>query len=385
MKHRPTTATILTHNMCHNLEQVKKLSNHLPTWAVIKANAYGHTITAALEGFAKSEGIALLEIENAQLARSLGWEKKILMLEGAFFQSDYADYDELQCDFVIHQKEQMIWLSDYMKSLSSHKADMLVRRCEVWLKLNSGMNRLGFMPTEYLAAFDLLKNLGFRVHHLTHFANADVAGDADLSHTSCPKPRVQDQWKLFKETIQDLEGLISAANSAALLHHPYTHGDFTRPGIMLYGAAASGRFAEIASYGLKPTMRLQSKVIAIQNLQAGEHVGYGGRFIADQLSQIAVIACGYADGYPRHAPNGTPVWICANERMPAGRMAPIAGRVSMDMITIDITGLPVQVGDDVELWGEHLPIDDVASAAHTVGYELMCALSPRVKISITKE
>jgi alanine racemase len=368
MNHRPILATILTQNLRHNLSIVKKRTNNIPTWAVIKANAYGHTTQAALQGFANSEGIALLELEQVQVARKLGWLKKVLLLEGAFSARDYPEFQHLACDFVIHQQEQIEWLADYSQTLDISSLRSFQSHSQIWLKLNSGMNRLGFKSLAYLEAYQTLKAFGFQVNHLTHFANAD-----EESMT----PSVDQQWDLFQKTTQELEGYRSAANSAAILFHPRTHSDYTRPGIMLYGASPSGSFEDIAQEGLRATMCLSSQVIAIQNLDIGEQVGYGGQFTASRPTTIAVLACGYADGYPRHAPNGTPVWVGGA----SGCIAPLAGRVSMDMLTVDVTDIKnVRVGTPVELWGENLPIDHVAKASKTVGYELMCAVAPRVPV-----
>jgi alanine racemase len=375
MTHRPIHSTILTHNLCHNLSIVKKLTNNRAIWAVIKANAYGHTLEAALKGFAESEGLAILEIDKVSTIRKMGWTKKVLLLEGAFSTEDYSEFDHQACDFVIHQENQVIWLESYCDRLSHHQLDKFKKSSQIWLKLNTGMNRLGFEPTAYLKAYEQLKNNGFTVNHMTHFANAD---EIDLS------PTVAQQWALFEKVTSTLPGLRSAANSAAVLMHPQVHADFCRPGIMLYGASPSGRLIDIAESGLKAGMSLRTQVIAIQNLVEGEQVGYGSQFTSERPSRIAVIACGYADGYPRHAPNGTPVWIESSQNPREGRIAGIAGRVSMDMITVDITDIAgVEIGTKVELWGENLPIDSVAQMAGTVGYELMCALAPRVPVIIS--
>ena len=374
MMHRPINATILTQNLCQNLRLAKNMCRHSSSWAVIKANAYGHTIEASLKGFSESEGLALLELEQASLARKLGWQKKILLLEGIFSIHDLDEVLLLHCDLVIHHEEQITHVLSWFKQQSArHQVDFL-ENCPIWLKLNSGMNRLGFKSAAYGVAFEVLKNLGCKVHHLTHFANAD--DDTKL-------PSVESQWDVFSKATQFFDGLRSAANSAAILYHPHTRANFIRPGIMLYGASPSGIHEDIATVGLKAGMNLRSEIIAIQELQAGDQVGYGSQFTATNNTKIAVIACGYADGYPRHAPNGTPVWIGSTHNILEGGIAGTAGRVSMDMMTVDVTQLPfAKVGSTVELWGEILPIDKVAQAAKTVGYELMCALAPRVSVNI---
>ena len=374
MKHRPIKASILTHNLRHNLILVKTLTHDLPTWAVVKANAYGHGLEAALKGFTKSEGIALLDIGHAAFARDLGWQGKILLLEGVFSKNDYDDAVHLSCDVVIHQEQQITWLIEWLGQQSTLMREHFIKKCAVWLKLNSGMNRLGFKSAQYGVSYEILKNMGVEVNHMTHFANAD-----DPSK----KPTVMTQWEIFCKATQYYDGIKSAANSAAIIGHPFTHAEMSRPGIMLYGASPSGNYQDIASLGLKAGMNLRSEIIAIQELQAGDMVGYGSQYQATKNTRIAVIACGYADGYPRHAPNGTPVWIGNMTNIAQGQIAPIVGRVSMDMLMVDVTEIPyAQVASPVELWGELLPIDEVAIAAQTVGYELMCGLANRVTVEV---
>jgi alanine racemase len=223
-------------------------------------------------------------------------------------------------------------------------------------------------------SYEILKNMGVEVNHMTHFANAD-----DPSK----KPTVMTQWEIFCKATQYYDGIKSAANSAAIISHPLTHAEMSRPGIMLYGASPSGNYQDIASLGLKAGMNLRSEIIAIQELQAGDMVGYGSQYQATKNTRVAVIACGYADGYPRHAPNGTPVWIGNMTNIAQGQIAPIVGRVSMDMLMVDVTEIPhAQIASPVELWGELLPIDEVAIAAQTVGYELMCGLASRVTVEV---
>jgi alanine racemase len=237
---------------------------------------------------------------------------------------------------------------------------------DVHLKLNSGMNRLGFMPDSYRAAHARLSAISSvrSVTLMTHFANADDAQNEGLG--------LDEQVRRFREASVDLPGKRSLANSAALLTRSDLACDWVRPGIMLYGATPGGPSA--AAFGLQPAMTLESEIIGVQRVKPGDAVGYGSRFIADRPMTIGVVACGYADGYPRHAPNGTPVMV-------QGRRTAILGRVSMDMITVDLSAIPgAGIGSKVELWGAQLAIDEVAQAAGTIGYELMCALAPRVRV-----
>ncbi|GAB3538578.1 hypothetical protein GCM10027343_04670 [Noviherbaspirillum agri] len=239
-------------------------------------------------------------------------------------------------------------------------------RIDVHLKMNSGMNRLGFRPEEFRAAYERLRATASvaSISMMTHFANAD-----DPSNAGMP---MAEQLHRFHAATEGLPGVRSVSNSAAVLTRPDILSDWVRPGIMLYGGTPGGRTAD--EFGLKPAMTLASEIIGMQHVRAGDAVGYGSRFIADRPMTTGVVACGYADGYPRHAPNGTPVIV-------HGIKTRIVGRVSMDMITVDLTEVPnAHVGSKVVLWGEGLPIDEVASAAGTIGYELMCALAPRVAI-----
>jgi alanine racemase len=194
-------------------------------------------------------------------------------------------------------------------------------------------------------------------------------------------PTVDQQLELFQATIEGLPGETSLSNSASILwHHNNVQCDWVRPGIMLYGVSPSGKYEDIEHAQLQAAMSLRTKIIGIQHLEAGDSIGYGSRYRTDVPIRIAVIACGYADGYPRHAPDGTPVWIAGKGGLSNGKICPIAGQVSMDMITVDVTDMQhADIGTEVELWGQHLPVDKVAQASGTIGYELLCALAARVK------
>ena len=343
-------------------------------WAIVKANAYGHGLNSALKGFSGADGLALLDLSQAKTLREMGWSGPTLLLEGVFNQDEYDECLNLKVDLVIHSLNQVVWLENWLSSSPEMIREVAPKRLTFWLKFNSGMNRLGLSSKDYRVAYHRLHSLGFAVNHVTHFANADQLN---------VRPTVDAQFEKFEGIVRDLPGLRSAANSAATMWHRHTHLDWCRPGIMLYGASPTGRYSDIAKSSLRPAMLLRSEVIGIQEIDVGEAVGYGGRFVANQPKKIAVIACGYADGYPRHAPDGTPVWVANGETIEVGEICGLAGRVSMDMITVDVTNLAnVKVGSPVELWGNYVPIDDVAAAADTVGYELMCALAPRVEIKV---
>lgn len=328
---------------------------------MVKARAYGHSLRAALAGLGQTDGFAVLDLDDARWLRSQGWQKRLLLLEGLFNEGDIQAALDLKTDLVVHSQEQVAWLERASQPLT------------VFLKLNSGMNRLGFTPEAYRLAYHRLHAVGHRLNHMTHFANADYVDR---------EPSVGAQMECFTKTIDGLKGETSLANSAAVLWHRNALGDWVRPGIMLHGISPSGVYKDISHANLQAVMTLSSKIIAIQELKAGDAVGYGARYRATKPTRIGVIACGYADGYPRHAKDGTPVWVYADNPSDSC-VCPIAGQVSMDMITIDLTNAPwAQVGTKVELWGKNLPVDDVAAHAQTIGYELVCAIAPRVPIEI---
>ena len=353
---RPLVATIHLAALQHNLAVAKSHAPAAKAWAVVKANAYGHGLNRAMQAFAAADGLALIETEGAVRLREAGWQKPILLLEGFFEPADLPMCAEYGIQFAIHCDEQIDMLEQAR----------LTTPVDAHLKLNSGMNRLGFAPNAYRAAHERLRAIRAvrSITLMTHFANADDPANVGL--------QLSEQVRRFEEAAQGLTGARSLANSAAVLTCPELAADWVRPGIMLYGGTPGGQSAQ--AFGLKPAMTLASEIIGIQHIEAGEAVGYGSRFIAQKPMTIGVVACGYADGYPRHAPSGTPILV-------DGRRTTLVGRVSMDMINVDLTDMPgAHVGSKVELWGQRLPIDEVASAAGTIGYELMCALAPRVRV-----
>ncbi|CAN5343562.1 alanine racemase [soil metagenome] len=342
--------------MQHNLQLVRKLAPAARVWGVVKANAYGHGLARGMRGFGAADGLGLIELDAAVRLRELGWEKPILLLEGFFEAADLAVVQGHRLEVTIHSSAQIDMLA---KSAPASAFD-------VHLKLNSGMNRLGFKPEEFSAAHARLRSLPAvrKISLMTHFANAE--------ESSNPHVPWQKQLGQFNLTTAGIEGDRSLSNSAAILMHPEATMDWVRPGIMLYGGTVCSKSAE--EFGMKPAMTLSSELIGIQEIASGDAVGYGSRFVASQTMKVGVVACGYADGYPRHAPIGTPILV-------DGVTTRIVGNVSMDMITVDLSPVPAaRIGSTVTLWGEGLPIDEVARAAGTVGYELMCALAPRVRI-----
>ncbi len=363
---RPIQAIVHADALAHNLARARAAAPDARVWAVVKANAYGHGIERVYDSLRAADGFAMLDFDEARRVRELGWRGPILMLEGCFDARDVETCARLDLRHTVHCEAQIDWLA----------AAKLAKPQHVVLKLNSGMNRLGFAPAAFRAAWQRLTALPQidAVTLATHFADAD--GPAGI----------EAQLAAFEAAAEGLTGERSLSNSAALLRHGALRErmaeDWVRPGILLYGSSTDYPAHDIAHWSLRPAMTLRSRLIATQQLQPGDRVGYGGRFTADAPMTVGVVACGYADGYPRHAPSGTPVLV-------DGRRTRMVGRVSMDMITVDLTPVPdARLGSEVTLWGRGpgdsgvLAIDEVAHAAGTVGYELMCGLAQRVPVVV---
>ncbi len=351
---RPIRAAISRGALEHNLLVAKAYAAGAKIWAVIKANAYGHGLERAARALELADGFAVLDFQEAERLRLAGVAKPILMLEGFFKPADIALIHKYALTPVIHNPEQVEML----------RLTALPGEIDVYVKVNSGMNRLGFTVDNLRAAYNALRMHAQvrQVTLMTHFADADGASG------------VAGQLEWFRDLTKDYEAPCSLANSAALIRFPETRGNWVRPGIMLYGCSPfAHRSAE--SLELRPAMTLTSEIIATQHLQPGERIGYGFGYEAVGEMTIGVVACGYADGYPRHAPAGTPVLV-------NGQRARIVGRVSMDMICVDISDIPeAYIGTPVTLWGEGLSADEVAAAAGTLSHELLCALAARVPVS----
>jgi alanine racemase len=351
---RPIRATISAAAFASNLEVARRHAGGSRVWAVLKADAYGHGLLRAAKALAGADGFAVLDLVEALKLRSAGFDKPLLMLEGFFRPADLELFFRHRLTPVIHNMEQVEALDK-----ASFEGQL-----DAYLKVNSGMNRLGFTVDNVRLAWNAL-HANPRIASvtlMTHFADADGEGG------------VAAQLEWFGQMTQPFGAPRSFANSAALLRFPdETRADWVRPGIMLYGCSPFA-FKSAEEIGLRPAMTLTSELIAVQNLQAGECVGYGMTYQAGQEMTIGIVACGYADGYPRHAPTGTPVLV-------AGRRTVTVGRVSMDMLCVDISDIEqAYVGTPVTLWGEGLPCDEVALSAGTVSYELLCALAPRVPV-----
>jgi alanine racemase len=358
---RPIRAVIDLSALRNNFGVARRHAGLAKLWAVVKANAYGHGLSRTVEALADladaPDGFALIELERAISLREAGIELPILLLEGFYKAEELPLLIRHRLIPVVHRLDQIgsLLAADWPAALP------------VYLKINTGMNRLGFDAAGLLAARKALAGKIATTVIMTHFADADGPRGVD--------------WQLerFNAMTADMNDQRSLANSAALLRYPQAIGDWARPGIMLYGGSP---FADrsAASLDLRPVMTLQSEIIAVQELAPGESVGYGCTFIADRPMRVGVVACGYADGYPRHAPTGSPVLV-------DGQPAQTLGRVSMDKLCVDLTDLKVgaggtaTMGSRVTLWGEGLPADEVASAAGTISYELFCALAPRVPVA----
>ena len=351
---RPVLAQLNLQALKDNLQIVRRAAPGSRVWSVVKANAYGHGIDRIWSALSATDGFALLNLEEAILLRERGWKGPVLLLEGFFHADDLPLLDKYRLTTSVHSNWQI-------KALQQAK---LHAPLDIYVKVNSGMNRLGFMPDRIHTVWQQLRALN-NVSEMTlmsHFADAE-------------NPQgIIEPMRRIEQAAEGLDCRRSLANSAATLWHPEAHFDWVRPGIVLYGASPSGQWQDIANSGLKPVMTLSSEIIAVQNLKAGEAVGYGGLYRASGEQRIGIVACGYADGYPRVAPDGTPVLV-------DGVRTRTVGRVSMDMLAVDLTPCPqAGIGAPVELWGKEIKIDDVASVCGTVGYELMCALAPRVPV-----
>jgi alanine racemase len=350
---RPIRAVVRASALRHNLARARAAAGESKIWAVVKANAYGHGLERAARALAGADGFALLDFQEAVRLRLAGVTQPILMLEGFFRPLDVNLLFKYGLTPVIHNPEQVELLKhmDFPAPL------------DLYLKVNSGMNRLGFGVDEVRVMYNSLRLLP-RVRELTlmtHFADAEGPGG------------VHDQLRWFNELVSPFEAPRSLANSAALLRFKEAREGWVRPGLMLYGCSPFPDWSA-ADIGLEPAMTLASELIAVQNLAPGERVGYGFSFEAKVPMTIGVVACGYADGYPRHAPTGTPVLV-------NGRRTRTVGRVSMDMLCVDITDIEeAYIGTPVTLWGEGLSADEVAAAAGTVSYELLCGLAARVPL-----
>jgi alanine racemase len=345
---RPLIAVIDRDALHHNLNIARRAAPQARVLAVVKADAYGHGLVECARALAAADALAVACIEEALCLRTAGITQPIVLLEGFFEAAELPLLAQHRLHTVIHCFEQ----------LRQWRASQLP--IPIWLKVTTGMHRLGFRPEELPQVWAAL---------------ADTPPACLMTHLACAdefdNPATLAQLQCFTQLAQDFNGACSIANSAGILAWRQSHADWIRPGIMLYGASPfPGEIGAV--HGLRPVMHLRSRLIRINHCRAGEAVGYGGTWVCPQDMRVGVVAAGYGDGYPRHAPVGTPVRVNGEE-------VPLIGRVSMDMLTVDLRRQPhAQIGDPVTLWGDGLPVEIIAKHADTIAYELLTAITPRV-------
>jgi alanine racemase len=341
-----------------NLRALRARAPDSRVLAVVKANAYGHGLVSTARALPEADGFAVARLDEAIHLRQAGIRQPLVLLEGVFDAEQLAEAAYWHLELVVHEAQQLELLEQWRGT----------HRFTLWLKVDTGMNRLGFRTDQFADAWLRLNSLqspAATLRVLTHLACADEPAN----------PMSGEQLARFWPLVKDLDAELSIANSAALLRLPETHVQWVRPGLALYGVSPLESMTG-AELGLVPAMTLESTVIAIRQVKRGETVGYGARWRAGRDSMVAILAAGYGDGLPRSLPDETPVQI-------GTRRAPLVGRVSMDMIAVDITGLPgVAVGEPVELWGKSLPVELVAQKAGTIPYELLCGVSQRVPVEL---
>lgn len=354
---RATQARIDRSALLHNLQRVRTLAPGRRVLAMVKADAYGHGLTEVAKALTgQADGLGVACIPEALALRATGLTGRIVVMQGFKDRDELAAARARSIDVVIHDPEQLACL----ESAGYAGGTALT----VWVKIDTGMHRIGFLPEEVpevCARLRRSQGVHPELHFLSHFACAD-----DPASTLTDR-----QITRFKQATQDVPGPRSLSNSAGILTLPEAHFDWVRPGIMLYGGSPFAHLTA-ASFGLRPVMTLEAPLIAIHRRSAGDTIGYGSTYRCPQETRIGIVAIGYGDGYPRHAPNGTPAAL-------GGQTVPVVGRVSMDMLAIDLQERAARVGDLVTLWGEHPPADEVAAQAQTISYELFCAAGSKAQ------
>lgn len=351
---RAAVATIRLGALRRNLARVRERAQAAKVMAVVKADGYGHGLERVARALRDADAFGVAALGDGLRLRAAGIDKRIVVLAGPDEATDLAEFRRLQLDAVIHHEAQLAWLD----------ADRDARALRVWLKIDTGMHRLGIAPARARDAHARLRSLGNvapDIVLMTHFAASDEFDNALTSR----------QIAAFDAALSGIEGPRSLANSAGLLGWPQARSDWMRVGGLLYGLSViEGKTG--ADLGFEPAMTLSAKLIAVNRVACGERVGYAASFECPEDMPIGVAAIGYGDGYPRSAPSGTPVLV-------EGNRAALAGRVSMDLIAIDLRQVPnAQVGDRVTLWGPQLPVEEVAACAGTIGYDLTCGMTKRV-------
>lgn len=357
---RLATAEINLTALSHNLKKVREFAPNSKTMAVLKANAYGHGLVQIAQSLNEADAFAVARIDEALALRAGGLVKPIVLLEGFFDKTDLSILLANNFQTIVHNETQ----------LNDIEACNLDGQLTVWLKIDTGMHRLGIAPSQFKDFHQRLidnKNVKPDIKLMTHFACADDISDS----------MTQVQLKQFEITTKSIKEQTCLANSAGIIGWQQSHGDWVRPGLMMYGVSPMLNKSG-SDHDLKPVMRLKTRLIEIKRIKKGESTGYGAKWVSSKNTYLGIAAIGYGDGYPRHATSGTPVIV-------NGRQVPLVGRVSMDMITIDLGDiLQDTVADEVILWGPELPVEVIAQHAKTIPYELLCNITPRVDYKYAK-
>lgn len=355
---RPTYMTIDLAALQYNLERVHQLAPGRKVIAMVKANAYGHGIVRVAQALSNADAFGVASLEEGVMLREAGIIQPIVLMEGLFYPEELAEAARHDFTLVIH----------HMPCIEILENAGGVNRFNVWLKINTGMHRLGFDPCEVSKIYERLNSIQAvrkPIGLMTHFAEADAAGNSSTQH----------QIDLFNQLTASFSGPRSLANSAGIIAWPTAHGDWVRPGLMLFGASPMPNKTGL-DHDLKPVMTLWSRIIAITHVKKGGKVGYGGTWTAPEEMDVGIIGVGYGDGYPQFAKNGTPVLINGIESQ-------LVGRVSMDMLAVDLRKQPqAKIGDQVTLWGADLPVERVALHNNTSAYEILTRMTPRPKVEI---
>jgi alanine racemase len=349
-------ATINLDAVKHNIKKIRDYAPQANVMAVIKANAYGHGLLRIARILNDVDAVAVARINEAVTLRKAGFNKRIVILEGFVYKEELLDLIQYNLDVVVHSVEQVDILEKYVGN----------NRISVWLKHDTGMNRLGFKALEFESAYQRLlacSCINKPISLMTHFSSAD----------NINSPVTRQQIKFFTDSVKDYPGEKSMANSAGIIDWPDSISGWVRPGVMLYGVSPF-RDRTAKELGIKPVMSLYSRLIAVKNINQGEAVGYSETWVSEKKARIGVVAIGYGDGYPRYAQIGTPVLV-------NGKRVPLVGRVSVDMITVDLSDQEdAKLGDPVTLWGDGLAVEEIAKYADTIPYTLLCGITQRVEL-----
>lgn len=347
--------------LLHNFNRVREFASHSKIIAMVKANAYGHDLRRVANLLKDADAFGVACLEEAKMIRQAGVTRQpIIIMVGFFSESELDDISTLNCEVVLHQQHQI----EVLKKV--HLASFI----NVWLKINTGMNRLGFLPEELETVYKTLRELNNvrEIRLMTHFSDAD----------NPTNPKTKNQIEIFNKVTKDFSNEKSLANSAGIIAFPESHADWVRPGLMLYGASPIvGKTA--ADFNLKPAMTLTSEILSVQHYKKSDQIGYGSTFICPENMPVGIAALGYGDGYPWHASGCAPILVKDHE-------CQLAGRVSMDMLAIDLRNYPeAKIGDRVVLWGDGMPIERIAESANTIPYELLCGIVRRVYQKVRSE